>query len=521
MALNARVTLPGKPETSNLHTLSVQEDATPTDPSSSSGGVGSISLSVDDFAYSRRLHGTVLVADNERGKTSGIVRSVSSTDGVLSVEADSALGRFNADMSAPPYSGTLGGAMTAYCALAGVTNNLYVDPTLASIPVVNPGWYGNMWVELKRFLSTHNAEISLVFDRIVVRPLRTVTAVNDYWTTMGETTDNENAAQRVEVYNYNNEYGSQIEVYPWVTANPSIIVVGADEVVEVTQRLEASLVSVNQPDILAFVGPDLADGTTGHYSVVGADGLPVQPAQWTDAGGLLTVTLTEDPSVVTIRVSGARIPHLAPFRIAMSSGASTYYNSLHITGDGVRWDKELVSFTTGADTPNEVGVTLDSPFIGTLERAHDVGVRVSRSYGGLNHGINGAAYTLNRPGSGLEFASTSIAVFNAFNAGETVAQFNTSWSGTTITQFNTYWDNRAADAWENQLFGNAVGARIIGDRHIYRVNTSITDPSSVGFVAVSDVIIGDFNTAHSGMTVAQFNTKYVGHTVRDFSLVPL
>lgn len=522
------VSLPRIGKTSNVTSFSVQEDATPLDPGSSAGGVGTITVGVLEEGPDYPLMvGGVVLADGARGKTSGVVRSTSGNDGSVTVVADSVLSLFNTDRTIPPYVGTLSGAINAYCDLVGISNSVVVDPSIASRPVVYPGGYGNVWVRVKQMLSAEQVEMALVFNNIHVRPLRLLEADMSRATTSGWSVSGETAARSVEVNWYDTRTGSQLEVYPVPGEEPQIIVVDAAETQVIEQTLSASLWTVNQPVMSAFVNNQSYEGTSGVYSVVGSDDLPIQPAQWTAAGGHLGVELTEDNRTIKITVRGADIPHLSPFRIAMSSGASNYYNSLHITGQGVAWETHTVTIPTGAPsstTSTETGVTVENPYICSLAQAYNAGVHTARAYSGLQYTVSGSAFALNRSsGNERDLIRATVEDFDdAYGVGFTIADFDDEWSGQTFADFDAYWVEQFEFLWENQLFGNAPGARILDTYANFRITNTTTTESSVQYTAELDTTVADFDAAWAGGgTVADFDAVFPYYTCQEFSIVPL
>lgn len=519
-----RVRLP-RLDTTNIRSFSVQEDATPIDPSSSAGGVGQINFNVNDFTDGPLLIGNVILADGARGKTSGTVTSVVGNNADLQVTADSILGLFNTNRTAQPFTGTLGDLVQYYCDLVAIPNDVLTDAAISSRSVIYPGWRGNAWVYVKQMLAKEQIEMALVFDRVYVRPLRQITANQERMSTVGYSVSNTEAAQNVEVNYYNYVNGAQQEVYPLVGQDPQIYVVNSGETQVFTQQLNASMSSINQPVVQTSVANTTFAGTNGVYSVSGNDGLPVNAAQWTAEGGSLSVRITDDPSVIEVTIKGATNATLAPFRIAMSSGSSNFYNSLHITGTGVTWDKKSVIIPTGA-TPDQASdvfaVTVDNVFISSFQDAINLGIKAAQAHAGLQYTVSGTAYDLNRAGSGDALVQATVADFNLAYSGYLVSTFNTLWSGQTVEQFNVYWQDQVDLLWENQLFGNAPGARIIGEEVNFRISSATTTESSVQFTAQLDTLVNDFNgTWPAGTTVAAFNTEFTGYTCQEFSTVPL
>lgn len=511
--------------TSNISSFSVQEDATPIDPSSSAGGVGQITFTMDETPDSPLLIGELIITDGTRGRTSGAIHTLDSTDGKLSVTADSVLGRFNTDRTALPYNGTLGGAIQAYCDLVGITTDVITDASVSSRAVTYPGWKGNAWTYMKALLAKEQVEMALVFNKVYVRPLRLLTANVDRSTTMGWSLTDSVSAETVEIYYYNNLYGAGQEIYPVPGTEATIYTVNAGETVKFTQQLNASLNSVNQPVVQDSVGNNRYPGTSGVYAVAGNDGLPIPAAQWTAQGGSLTVAITDDPSVIEVTIKGASDTQYAPYRIAMTSGPSNYYNALHITGAGVTWDKKLLTLYTGANDPlnsTTVGATIDNPFISTYREALNVGLIAAGNYAGNGLTLRGSAYALNRQDDGRNVIWATIDDFNiAEGYGTTIGTFNTEWSGDTIDDFNDYWDEQVTLLFENQVFGNAIGARIMRDDANYRINSVTTTETVMQFSATLDTLVGDFNSEWTGATMADFNTQFSGLTFKDYNVIPL
>lgn len=509
----------------NIKNFSVQEDATPIEPSSSFGGVGQISFGINESHDTPLMLGEITLVDGSRGKTSGSITSLSSSNGDVSVNADSIIGLFNTERTVNPFVGTLSAAMQYYCNVVGIQNILVVDETIASRSVIYPGFVGNVWVHIKEILVKEQIEMALVFDKVQVRPLRMLTATLDRSVSEGWNLDNSNASKAIEIYYYNHSYGTQREIYPLSTEEPVIYSVGAGETQTYTVRLNASVVSVNQPSVQDFVGNRSYAGTNGVYAITGSDNLPVTAAQWTAQGGKLVVNRTDDPSVIEIVLTGASMPEYAPYRVAVSSGAGNNYNSLHITATAVAWDKKLITIPTGATnvtTSNEIGATIDNPFISTPSQAYSLGIKAAQAHAGLTYTVSGTALDINRSGEGQDLVQATIEDFNDYVPLETtIAEFNSDWLGQTIAQFNEFWQDRVDDLFPNQLFGNAPGARVLKDEANFRVTSVTTTEESVQFNASLDTLISDFNELWDGATIEDFNLSFVGYTCKDFSIVPL
>lgn len=509
----------------NIENFSVQEDATPIDPSSSFGGAGQITFDTLEGKNSRRLIGNLTLVDGSRGKTSGSVKSISGNNGSLSVVADSILGLFNVDRTVPPYRGTLSGAINYYCDFVGIPNGVTIDSEIASRAVVYPGWKGNVWVGIKQILAKEQVEMALVFDRIYVRPLRKLVAHLDRSTDESFNIEGSNAARSIDVYYYNNVYGTHKEIYPLTLDDATIFQVDAEETITFQEKLNASLFSVNQPVVQDWVDNRSYAGTNGVYSVVGNDGLPITAQQWAEQGGKVTVSLTDDPSVIEVTVQGPTMRDYAPYRLAMSSGSGNYYNSLHITGEAVVSTEDFINIKTGVTniaSSDEVDVAVKNPFINTREEAYSLGMIAAGAYSGLEYTISGTALDLNRGDGSKELIQATILDFNiAVVDGTLISAFNSDWSGQTIAEFNEYWQEQVDVLFDNQLFGNAIGARVLGENANFRIITAVTKPDTIDYTASLDTLVVDFNTVWGSSTIASFNEAFYGYTCKDFSIEPL
>ena len=525
------------------------EDATTIDPSNYNGGFGQLTVSALAAQDSKMAQGKILrLSDSSNGKTTGIVRQVAATDKSVTFTGDSVLGLFNTFHTVGPQIGTLEQAINAYCDVVGISNIVEVNgeyreavnfpwAPLKDLPVKYPGFVGNVWDNIKRIMAAEQIEMALVYDKIVVRPLRTLQANLDRSVSISENVNTQSTAKSVEVYYYPTEVITQGEVFPVQGEDPSILQVDVGETREFTLNLTASLTSVNQPVAMYTVENRPYNYTSGVYAVAGNDGLPIPPDQWLAQGGQLSVRIGDDSSTLIVTVTGASNVALAPYRIAMSSGASNFYNSLHITGQGTRYTEEMITLTTGATsatTGEEVGATISNPFIQTLAQAYTAGMRASGTYAGPVYSVSGTALNINRAGGNRDEIRATFEDYNRWwgstHPGETqFANFNAAWNGQTFAQFNAFWDERMANLFTNQAFGNAVGARVRTDDAFFRIDTATITPRDINFSASLDTLIDDYNNVNGDIVPpsTQTITNYaqnpqargaaVGSTVPRFS----
>jgi hypothetical protein len=525
------------------------EDATTIDPSNYNGGFGQLTVSALAVQDSKMAQGKIMrLSDSSNGKTTGIVRQVATTDKIVTFTGDSVLGLFNTFHTVGPQIGTLEQAINAYCDVVGISNIVEVNgeyreaanfpwAPLKDLPVKYPGFVGNVWDNIKRIMAAEQIEMALVYDKIVVRPLRTLQANLDRSVSISENVNTQSTAKSVEVYYYPTEVITQGEVFPVQGEDPSILQVDVGETREFTLNLTASLTSVNQPVVMYTVENRPYNDTSGVYAVAGNDGLPIPTDQWLAQGGQLSVRIGDDSSTLIVTVTGASNVALAPYRIAMSSGAGNFYNSLHITGQGTRYTEEMITLTTGATsatTGEEVGATVTNPFIQTLAQAYTAGIRASGTYAGPVYTVSGTALNINRAGGNRDEIRATFLDYNQWwsdtHPGELqFSNFNAAWNGQTFAQFNAFWDERMENLFTNQAFGNAVGARVRADDAFFRIDTATITPRDINFTASLDTLIDDYNNVNGDIVPpsTQTITNYapnpqargaaVGSTVPRFS----
>jgi hypothetical protein len=472
----------------NIENYSIVEDATTIDPSNYNGGAGQVTVQTQDIVASniREFYTAALtLEDTTLGQVQATVRGMSNSNGSLTLTADSIVGLLNVDKTVQPQTSTLGQALSYYLGLVDLAGSLSVDSSITARPVVYPGWDGNLWDNIKRILLAERIELTLVDGLIVVRPLRTQEIRTDYFTQSGWDMNSQQVANKVRLHYYSNTLINQGEVYPVPpdeimpqdaedappASEPTVYNVDAGETLVFTVDMKASLTQVNQPQIVDFVENRSYAGTNGVYAVAGNDGKPITAAQWTAQGGRLSVRLL-NPNQIEVTIIGAYASEFAPYRIAMTAGTSSYYNSLHITGRGVFFTDRYVDLVTGATantTGEEIGAEVENPFISTLAQAYTVGQHAAATY----------ATTQTISGNG----------------------------------------RRLID--DGSTFGNVAGGRILVDNAYYRVNSATHGPDQTSLNGSLDTLIKDMNQRFNGMTMGEFSKIWVGRPMLDFTMAPL
>jgi hypothetical protein len=481
------------------------------------------------------LNDTVKLTDGDRGNTEGKINAITSNDRVMSITADSRLGRLVIDTRADPVNDTFSNVLYYYLGLGGITTEIAVDTSLSSIPILAQGWEGDLWTKIKELLVTVGAEIALVRGTVQVRPVRERRALEINNVSESWSVQNIDLAQQVEIYYYNSEYKTNKMVYPQDGWNEDVPVytVDAGKTLEVNIPVDISLVSLVQPTMFTSM-PRYYTGPSSGYTVAGNDGLPIPVAMWTNNGGRLTVEIGEDGKSIDLTVVGATgdAARYAPYRIAVSAGPSDYYSSLRIQGTGLFYKQESIIVPTGVDeasTSRDVGVTVDNIFVKDIRQAWDVALDVTGKWSAPTRTINISKADINRPGETQQsFDYALFADFDQYADDEsllTFGDFDAEWpSPDTFGDFDQFWYDKVADTFEFQVFGNAVGARVQFRRAIYRIRSTTIAPDGVSYMAEADTTFEDFDESagmNPGMDFADFDVLYDGLSFSDFALIPL
>lgn len=449
----------------------VRENATSLDPGDASAGFGQLTYTVPT---EQRLNASTTLTDPEYGSFTGIVSAVSQNDGLYSITADDAFARLNKWLTIPPFTGTLADYLTF---LKTRTKMAGTFTTSVTRNVVCPGFRGNVWTEFRKFLAAQGLEAVQNAGNIIVRLPRGSELTTHENITRGTEVNNQTTSQYVTVNYYtmrSSSIASQIAVFPNrrnvedmefapISVNP-----GETVVQQIT--LDASLESVNQPTVVDYVSAsETGEGTNGMYCVVDQDGKPIPAAGWTKGGGRLVVRLTPDPSIIEVVVTGSSVTEFGTYRIAAGVGstADSHYNSLRITGRGIRWDQGSVTMHTGAanNADGEDSTTeVDNRFITSVS----------------------AAWTA---------------------AGRAAAKL----SGTVPTASGTFKPRL------NPGFGNLVGKRLREENAWFRLTNANFSPHNVQYSLEQDTLVSDFNTHYDTMLVSDFNAIFAGKTVGEFN----
>jgi len=515
----------------------VIEDATPIDPSSTAGGTGSFTIVANELTGDKRLiDGVVTLSDGSQGITEGSIDVLSGDGTLLTITGNSLLNSFNASFTANPYSGTLLGALTYYLGLVGVTTGFAVDPTIASRTVVFPGWYGNGWDMMKQLCAGQQVELTLVSDIIVMRPIRTNVAQVYRDESLVWTVDNTQIAQEINIFYYQSVAHSAALAYPVTSAEAGeqIYQVDANQQLVVNVSLApggtngtgygASVSSVLQPVATDGI-PEYYAGVTSVYSIIDQNNNVYPAAKWIANGGSVTVTIGADTQSLVITIQGPNDTSLGPYRLALPTDSTNtvFYSTLNIIGNGVFYNKQLLTIPTGnstLQTAEVAGTTIDDFAINTIGDAYAAAMSALTAATGPAITLAVTTHGINTRGNSGNYTLITFAQFDAQFGGNTFSYADTLLTPTFIAADN-YLFTLVKSSFSNQAFGNIAGARRLYDNSYYRITSATISPDDVQYTAVQDNTFSDWDTAWGTPTFSYFDSLWGGKTFLNYAPNPL
>jgi hypothetical protein len=484
------------------------EEVTPLEPTSSSGGISQVTvtgLTTDDTSLV--VNNTMRIEDSNYGSVEFQVKNVSISENMATITGATVMNRLNVNKVAAPHGGggaSLRTAIEYYCSLVGIVPVIDEDFALELdlIDVNFLGWNGNVWEYLKKLCSavsvdpTDNVGIEMYIDGtdLVFRKAKTTPITFSKISAKGLVVDSFDASKEITVFKYETEYGvdrvvreqeRQAEGLFTVNENVSItdsMQVEAGEIVTKRFAINASLSEVQQPVCVSEIFPLPYGGTTGEYVIVGSDNLPIDPDQWADQGGSVTVALTENPYEIEITVvapPAVTMPTAdnpaevtpAPYKIGVESSGEIDYPALYIVGTGVFFTKKATTFQTGADdefTSQDTNQSVDNIFITNNNDLNTRGIAAAQTACGPSVLLN---YTVTDP----------------------------------------------------VQFGETPGSIISADNNKFRIGSVSYSPATSTIVASPSSDLADFNSVWSAKTFANFNSLMSGKSIKlnEFTVVPL
>ena len=463
---------------SDLESASFEISVPSLDPTDLGGGTGAISLTTGPQVTPQKLRNTrFTLTDDLYGSITGRISQVSWGSGSVSFTGETMLQRLTVTARIlPTYLVSTSTAINAALAHA----NMACTGLPTGDSVAFPGFAGSVLDYLKYFCAVYGYEFYPTPgdpDNITFRAIRGA-EYSGGWVSKDSDVNDQTIAKSIDIVRYTYtvpaEVTDNIELTPAGTSDAQILTVNAQETVQYDVRLNGWARSVNQPVPMDLIGPEERTDA-GAYCVSGSDGLPVSAMQWTETGGSVRVEITDDPAVLRVTITGPKADTLissdgttdrfAPYSLTASAGSVTY-NSLHITGKGIRTAETTQNCPTGAVsevTMQAVGATVSNPFVTTVEDQWNVGVRAAQVYAG-------SRYT------------------------------------------QTISGHPDSDAL------GTLGSRVVDEAAKFRVETVTVNPDLVSFTAVADTLFSDFNAVWAGSTFNDFRKSRTGVTFADFNV---
>lgn len=524
--------------TADISDYGVTEESTPLEISDSSGGTGAISFKAVDegsrFGALSLVGSTITLIDSENGRISGKVTELSGEDGNISVNADSRLTRLVVEVAAAPVYTDFEDAILYYLSLGGIVDDIQIDDSLKSIPVIAPGWQGDLWTKIKELCAFVKAEPTQIRNTIMIRPARLRRVLAFKSTSIRWDVKPRDIAQAVEVYNYNTERRVNALAYPpdgWNSdVSPQTINVGERASVPLDTKMY--LESIQQPLVFDTLPTDYQGGSA--YCVTGKDGEPITAAEWRAAGGSVDVQIGDDGTSIILNITGpnANIRDLAPFRLGVKQPDESIFSTLRIYGTGIYMDPVVNVLGTSATTEmtsRDVGVSVDNIFIRTAGDARSAGAETAARWslpeqtvsvrGATILGVedDGQLYggaTFNDLGDFVD--ERGWVTFNDLNA-------DPIWGNMSYDEFSEFWEQQSRDSFEFQVFGNIQGARFPYRHVMYRVRSATPGATGVDFTAEADTTFNDFKKSAdiTDMTYDEFSELFGEKTFGEFALAPL
>ncbi|AWY05621.1 minor tail protein [Microbacterium phage Platte] len=513
----------------------VSESSTPLAGGDSSGAIGTIEVEVPQLPFSPiglNAQEELSLVDTRLGSTIGTTREVSNSRTAasgFSVMAANRLGEFNIETQVQPFTGRLEDAFRYYCSLANIDTGIVVDSAIANRQVNFLGWNGNLWNHMKMMATAISADLNLISNNVVLRPVRLFDAIRNRNVDSDATIDSTDLARKQEVIWYPSEYVERGLIYPSGGYRSDIapLSVSAGETVEVTldstKDVFASIFSIEQPVAQSFVS--MEHDSSSVYSVVGDDGLPIPPAQWADFGGSLSVRISDDTQALVVTMTGATGLYqtngqpMKTFRIGIASGTSSTdtYSTLRVVGRYVSTRAQSIILPTGVPdfrTGQEFAPTIDNPFLNTLDAAYSAGIRGARRYAGRRMTVTASVSSLNRRGQTGTANYPPYSYAQGLWGGMTYGGVRALNASRTYASVREEFYQSVQDTFDNQVFGNAPGARFWDQPtgRYYRVRQATTTWGDMQIEGDDDLTNGDVQLAFGGMTYGQVGMRFSGQT---------
>jgi len=239
------------------------------------------------------------------------------------------------------------------------------------------GFSGNVWEHIKQYCSIYHLDVSYENGKLTFGPRQRDVKVGASLSELSTTVSEREQARTVEVVNQNHTPSGNSPSVLWKA--DSVYQVAVGEIQEFVVQTPHSILETSQPECVWGIEPYPYTVGAGQYVVTGSDGYIVSPDFWRDQGGSIKTETTENDGEIKVTIKGPDYDSpRAPYRISEGDAGRP---ALYVSGLGVLSKPETLKVATGnGRAAKDVGVTLDSPFIGDVEAAYDAAARAARAF---------------------------------------------------------------------------------------------------------------------------------------------
>ena len=239
------------------------------------------------------------------------------------------------------------------------------------------GFSGNVWEHIKQYCSIYHLDVSFQNGKLTIGPRKRDVTVGASLSELSTTVQDREQARNVEVVNQNHKATGITPTVLWKA--DSVYQVAVGEIQEFTVQTPHSILETSQPVCVSGINPFPYKTGAGQYVVTGSDGYIVSPSFWNDQGGKITTETTDVEGEIKVTIKGPDYDSSrAPYRISEGDAGRP---ALYVTGIGILAEPETLKVSTGkGKAAKDVGVTIDSPFIGDTKLAYDAAARAAKTF---------------------------------------------------------------------------------------------------------------------------------------------
>lgn len=365
-------------DTANGFTLSTSEDGitfTPRTSVAAATGTYTFYVGVSETAGGTLFDFRVYNADNTVAVSQQVTVAGSNIKGSLSLTQVLYRGEDMGSGSPLLYADVFIALMKSMPAARPVVQKSITLGTKATSFLI--GFSGNVWEHMKQYCSIYHLDVNYRNGKLTFEPRQRDIKVGASLSELSTRVQAREQARNVEVVNYQHTATGSTPRVMWKA--DSVYQVAVGEVQEFTVQTDHSIMEMSQPVCVSGINPFPYTVGAGQYVVTGSDGYIVSPSFWNDQGGSITCDITDVEGEIKVRIKAPDFDSpRAPYRISEGDAGRP---ALYLSGTGVMSDAKTLKVPTGkSKAAKDVGVTIDSPFIGNVKHAYDAAVRAARAY---------------------------------------------------------------------------------------------------------------------------------------------